>query len=184
MDRDHATALRTGTRRTVQGGHHPERSQGGYAGKWARKAPSLAVALNCGTGSSFLNALVKAFDKLHIVLAENSGYCGSKYSRWTSGSRVLGASNLPSTNAEYKISLAVSSVICVFLHNSTWRCKGSKFRWILSTPTESVSIKLKLLVCLARTGVNTPQTANTEMARSLTTSRLEGTSGLPATWAR
>jgi hypothetical protein len=41
----------------------------------------LAVALNCGTGSSFLKALVKAFDKLHIVLAENSGHCGSKYSR-------------------------------------------------------------------------------------------------------
>jgi len=49
-----------------------------YAGSWARKPPSLAVALNCGTGSSFLKALVKAFDSLHMVLAENSGYCGSK----------------------------------------------------------------------------------------------------------
>jgi hypothetical protein len=49
-----------------------------YAGSCARKPPSLAVALNCGTGSSFLNALVKAFDKLHIILAENSGYYGSK----------------------------------------------------------------------------------------------------------
>ena len=28
---------------------------------------SLAVALYCGMGSSSLNALVKAFDKLHIV---------------------------------------------------------------------------------------------------------------------
>jgi hypothetical protein len=58
----------------------------------------LAVA--CGTGSSFLKALVKAFDKLHMVLAENSSYCGSKYSRWTSGSRLLGAYSLPSTKAE------------------------------------------------------------------------------------
>jgi hypothetical protein len=45
-------------------------------------------------------ALVNAFNKLHIVLAANSGYCGSKYSRWTSGSRLLGASSLPSMNAE------------------------------------------------------------------------------------
>lgn len=44
-------------------------------------------------------ALVKAFDKLQMVLAENSGYCGSKYSRWTSGSKLLGASSLPSMNA-------------------------------------------------------------------------------------
>jgi hypothetical protein len=99
-----------------------------YAGSCARKPPSLAVALNCGTGSSFLKALVKAFERLHMVLAENSGYCGSKYSRWTSGGRLLGASSFPSMKAEYKISFAVSSVICVFLHVSTWRCSGSKFR--------------------------------------------------------
>ena len=42
-------------------------------GSCARKAPSFAVALNCGTGSSFLNALVNAFERLHIVLAANSG---------------------------------------------------------------------------------------------------------------
>jgi hypothetical protein len=59
-----------------------------------------AVALNCGMGSSFLKALVDALDKLHIVRGENSSYCGSKYSRWTSGKRLLGASSLPSTNAE------------------------------------------------------------------------------------
>jgi hypothetical protein len=35
---------------------------------------------------------------------------------------------------------------------------GSKLRWILSTPTERVSIRLKLLLCLASTGVNTPGT--------------------------
>ena len=40
-------------------------------------SPNLAVALNCGTGSSFLKALVKAFDKLHMFLAENSAYCVS-----------------------------------------------------------------------------------------------------------
>jgi probable HAF family extracellular repeat protein len=33
-------------------------------GSWARNSPSLAVALNCGTGSSFLKALVKAFYRL------------------------------------------------------------------------------------------------------------------------
>ena len=37
-------------------------------------------------------------------------------------------------------------------------CIGSKFRSMRSTPTESVSTRLKLLVCLAKTGVNTPLT--------------------------
>jgi DNA-directed RNA polymerase specialized sigma24 family protein len=37
---------------------------------------------------------------------------------------------------------------------STCRCMGSKFRWMRSTPTERVSTRLKLLVCLAKTGVN------------------------------
>lgn len=62
----------------IQNDGHPEWSQGGYVGNWARHSPNLAVALNCGMGSSFLNALVNAFDKLHIVRGENSGYCGSR----------------------------------------------------------------------------------------------------------
>lgn len=41
-----------------------------YSGSCARKPPSLAVALNCGTGSRFLKALVKAFDRLHMVRGE------------------------------------------------------------------------------------------------------------------
>jgi hypothetical protein len=51
-----------------------------YAGNWFRNSPSLAVALNCGIGSSFLKALVNALDKLPIVRPENSSYYGSKYS--------------------------------------------------------------------------------------------------------
>ena len=46
----------------------------GYWRSFSRKAPSFAVALNCGTGSSSLNELVKAFERLHMVRAENSGY--------------------------------------------------------------------------------------------------------------
>jgi hypothetical protein len=70
-----------------------------YAVNWLRNSPSLAVALKCGIGSSFLKALVKAFDKLHTVLVENSGHSGLKYKLWTSDRRLLGASSLPSTNA-------------------------------------------------------------------------------------
>jgi pyruvate dehydrogenase (quinone) len=44
----------------------------------ARKAPSFAVALNCGTGSNSLNADVNAFERLQNVRGENSGYWGSK----------------------------------------------------------------------------------------------------------
>jgi len=42
--------------------------------------------------------------------------------------------------------------------DSTWRCIGSKFRWMRSTPTESVSTRLKLLVCWAKTGMNIHET--------------------------
>ena len=40
------------------------------------KPASFAVALNCGIGSSSLNAEVNAFDRLQIVRALNSSYCG------------------------------------------------------------------------------------------------------------
>jgi len=50
-------------------------------------------------GSNFLKALVKAFDKLHIVLAANSGYSGLKYNLWPSARRLFGASSFSSTKA-------------------------------------------------------------------------------------
>ncbi len=66
-----------------------------HACSWVRNSPSLAVALKCGIGSSFLDVLAKAFDRLHIVRAENPGFSGSKYRRWTLGRRLFGASSLP-----------------------------------------------------------------------------------------
>lgn len=44
----------------------------------SRNPLSLAVALNCGIGSSSLNADVNALDRLHSVRALNSSYCGLK----------------------------------------------------------------------------------------------------------
>src|SRR6185312_8123724 len=84
----------------------PERDRKDHAGNWLRNSPNLAVALNCGTGSSFLNALVNAFERLHSVRCENSGNSGSKYRRCTSGRRLRGASRIASMKAEEKISLA------------------------------------------------------------------------------
>jgi hypothetical protein len=66
----------------------------GYADIWEINAPSFAVALNWGMGSSSLNALVNAFERLHIVRGENSSYSGWKYSRCTSERRLRGASQL------------------------------------------------------------------------------------------
>src|SRR6266571_425241 len=43
-----------------------------------RNDANFAVALNCGIGSSSLNALVNAFDRLHVVLGANSSVCGLK----------------------------------------------------------------------------------------------------------
>ena len=47
-------------------------------GRSSKKGASFAVALNCGIGSSSLNAEVKAFAKLHRVQGANSSYCGLK----------------------------------------------------------------------------------------------------------
>jgi cyanate permease len=43
-----------------------------------RNPASFAVALYCGIGSSSLNALVNAFDKLHMVRGWNSSCTGLK----------------------------------------------------------------------------------------------------------
>jgi hypothetical protein len=43
-----------------------------------QESPSLAVALNCGIGSSSLNAEVNALERLHIVRGRNCSYFGSK----------------------------------------------------------------------------------------------------------
>src|SRR6266446_7778719 len=55
-------------------------------------------------------------------------------------------------------SFAVSSGRRVPFHASTCFLIGSKFRCMRSTPTERMSTRLKCLVCLASTGVNTPGT--------------------------
>jgi Phage integrase family len=76
--------LATKDRRSRSRSHNRERGRRDHAGNWFRNSPSLAVALNCGTGSSLLKAPVNALDRLHIVRGENFSYCGSKYSQWTS----------------------------------------------------------------------------------------------------
>jgi hypothetical protein len=45
----------------------------------SRNEASFAVALNCGIGSSSLNALVNALERLQVVLGANSSTRGSKY---------------------------------------------------------------------------------------------------------
>jgi hypothetical protein len=47
--------------------------------------------LNWGTGSSFLNALVKALDKLHMVRAENSGVFWLEIQVMDLGQQALGS---------------------------------------------------------------------------------------------
>jgi hypothetical protein len=42
----------------------------------SRKDASFAAALNCGIGSSSLNALVNAFERLHVVRGANSSRYG------------------------------------------------------------------------------------------------------------
>ena len=53
----------------ISGGHYEGRTD-------CRKPASFAVALYCGIGSSSLNALVKAFERLHMVRGWNSSCTG------------------------------------------------------------------------------------------------------------
>ena len=90
-----ATALCTRRAGPVQDNGHPERRQAGYACNCARKAPSFAVALNCGTRSSSLKALVNAFERASHRPGRKFPYCGRKCSRSTgdgSGRSSLGNS--------------------------------------------------------------------------------------------
>src|SRR5258708_7759394 len=54
------------------------RRQNDFENCASRNSPNLAVALNCGMGSSSLNAEVNAFERLQIVRGRNSSYFGSK----------------------------------------------------------------------------------------------------------
>jgi hypothetical protein len=58
----------------VQGNGYPEEA----FGRFSKNGASFAVALNCGIGSSSLNAEAKAFAKLQRVGGANSSYCGLK----------------------------------------------------------------------------------------------------------
>src|SRR5208337_4106662 len=56
---------------------HIDVSVGDYEGRTdCRKPANFAVALYCGIGSSSLKALVKAFERLHMVRAWNSSCTG------------------------------------------------------------------------------------------------------------
>jgi hypothetical protein len=78
---------------------HPSQRRTTVRNRASRNSPSLAVALNCGMGSSSLNADVNGFERLQIVRGWNSSYLGSKYRSCTVRARCFGASSLPSTNA-------------------------------------------------------------------------------------
>ena len=56
----------------------PPQCQNDWENRASRNSPNFAVALNCGIGSSSLNADVNAFDRLQIVRDVNSSYFGSK----------------------------------------------------------------------------------------------------------
>src|SRR3984893_16779120 len=103
-------------------------------------------------GSSSLKAEVNAFDRLQIVRDRNSSYFGSKYKSWTVRARCFGASSLPSTNASWMATFAVTSVSSPFCQASTCFRIGSKLRCIRSTPTEMQSMSENDFECFASTG--------------------------------
>src|SRR6266849_4507708 len=55
-------------------GRYRLRGQNDCEKRASRNSPSMAVALNCGMGSSSLNAEVNAFERLQIVRGRNSSH--------------------------------------------------------------------------------------------------------------
>lgn len=55
----------------------PPLTQNDCENRLSGNSPSFAVALNCGMGSSSLNADVNALERLQIVRGRNSSYFGS-----------------------------------------------------------------------------------------------------------
>jgi hypothetical protein len=76
-----ASAQRPTAKRVINGSAvrpEPPLGQNDCEKRASRNSPSLAVALNCGMGSSSLRAEVKALERLQIVRGWNSSYLGSK----------------------------------------------------------------------------------------------------------
>src|SRR5580692_7749702 len=69
----------------------------------SRNSPSFAVALNCGMGSSSLNADVNALERLQIVRGRNWSYFGSKYRSCTVRARCLVALHVKFSKADLPI---------------------------------------------------------------------------------
>jgi hypothetical protein len=98
-------------------------------GSCARKPPSLAVALNCGTGSSFLKALVKAFDKLPHRPGREFRILRLEVEPVDLGQKALGSLQLAIDERRVEDQLrGVIGDLGLLLGLSSWRCRGSKFR--------------------------------------------------------
>ena len=59
--------------------YDPPQRKPGHGHECFKNPANLAVALNCGIGSSVLKADVKALDRLQSVRGWNSSCCGEKY---------------------------------------------------------------------------------------------------------
>ena len=88
----------------------------------SRNPLSLAVALNCGIGSSSLKADVNALDRLHRVRARNSSYRGSFPPIWRKTRRIMGASARLNAASPYRQPHFVSCVPVQTLHRQLGGC--------------------------------------------------------------
>ena len=64
--------------KTAAAGRNRRSGQNDCENRASRNSRSLAVAFNCGIGSSSLSADVNAFERLQIVRGRKSSYFGSK----------------------------------------------------------------------------------------------------------
>jgi hypothetical protein len=131
-------------------GPYSDRFVEGYEGRTACRNPvSFAVALYCGMGSGSLNALVKAFDTLHLVLGWNSSCTGEMlWGFQLAFDKSVVDDHFGSDIGEFTPLPRPPPV-------SAWARSSAA---LLSRPTEMQSTSENDFECFASTGVNTPWT--------------------------
>jgi hypothetical protein len=121
-------------------GRYRLRGQNDCEKRASRNSPSFAAALNCGIGSSSLNADVNAFERLQMVRGVNSSYSVRSRVHGRSGRDVsafqFAFDECLVDDHFYRDIGQLSSLPRFHLLTHI----GSKLRYIRSTPTEMQSI--------------------------------------------
>ena len=125
----------------------------------------MAVALNCGMGSSSLNAEVNAFERLQIVRGRTSSYFGSKFEVEVMHAAGQVFWSFQSALDECLVDDHLGGDVCQFASLPSFHLLSHGFEVPLHSvdaDRDAVDQRENDFECFARTGVNTPVLATFE----------------------